>query len=578
MAALTMADPARADIFHSMYGYGGHGASLPPPVVLTSTWWDEQKIEETVCPRYIRERITDSALRRKLEEPLKFGEGLTEATYSEWIVEHARKFFLILCDLGCPEYIFNIIDGSWDDEDLPLSMATIERLELPAVSQDKKFAKKQYSYLVRELVEGQHTDFEDEELVPLEVMSRRTQPGLAKQTVEKVYFPRSREVYYSRRRVPLGYGSHQLPVESFLEEIETLNSITHEHIVKLHLSYTHENVGFLVLSPALELNIKSFVQYPPTTWKSNTKEERRRIIFNWMLCLSDALAYLYDRGIAHGDIKPSSIIIEQKTHRIFLSDIGNSKRLDPTQNIPQSPNCGGIQDMEAYEYGAPELWQRTLVSQESSSPPTNTIFSGRTYRKSSTHSEDSISITNSTQIGQWTAFASNPSKSDVFSLACIFLEILTFQAKRKTTAFASHRSHKNRRSRESAPPDSSFHSNLGQVETWITDSLMKDARKKMDIPFSDGLGLCREMLQRDPENRPDPRGVVGRLYHTVVAPAVAPELPHCGGSEVDVSMGLFTGWKDESGRSLSTASSLGRASKRSTISTINSSDKRWMAI
>lgn len=586
MATLTMVDPGRADFFHSMYGYGGHGTSLPPPVVLNSSWWDEQKIMETVNARYIKHQITDAASRRKLDEPLKFGEGLTESTYCEWIIEHTRKFFLILCDLGCPGYIFNIIDGSWDDEDLPLSMATIERLELPALSQDKKFAKKQYAYLVRELQEGQHTVFQDEEIVPLEVMSRRTQPGSAKQTLEKVYFPRSREVCYTRRRVPLGNAQNQLTHESFLSELETLKSVSHDHIVSLHLSYTHGDIGYLVLEPCIDLNLKTFIQYTPAAWKSNTKEERRRIIFNWMHCLSDALAYLYEKGISHCDIKPTSIIVEQKTNRIFFADIGNSKRLDPVLQAAQSPTqfSPGIPDIEAYDYGAPELWQRTLVLQESSGPPTNTVFSGRTYRKSSTQSEDSLSSTgsNSTQVGQWTAFQSLPSKSDVFSLACIFLEIFSFHAKRKTTAFATHRSVKNRRSRESAPPDSSFHSNLGQVDSWI-ENLHKDARKKSDKPFADGLELCREMLQRDPEARPEPRGVADRLYHTIVGPAVAPEMPHCGmHSVVDPSLSMFGGWiaqRDDSGRSLSASSSIGRASKRSTATSASSiGDKRWLAI
>lgn len=581
MATLTMADPARADFFNSMYGYGGHGSGLPPPVVLTSTWWDEQKIEETVNARYIKQQINDSSLRKKLDEHLRFGEGLTESTYCEWIVEHTRKFFLILCDLGCPEQIFSVIDGSWDDEDLPLSLDTIERLELPAVSQDKKFLKKQYAYLVRELQEGQHTEFQDEEVVPLEVISRRAQPGSAKQTVEKVYFPRTREVFYSRRRVPLGNGQNQLSTENFLNEIETLKSITHDHIVSLHLSYSHENVGYLVLAPCVDLTLKYFLQYPHTTWKRDSKEERRRIIFNWVHCLSDALAYVYEKGISHCDIKPSSIIVDQKTNQVFLADIGNSKRLDPSQQNPQSPNSTGIPDIEAYEYGAPELWQRTLVAQESSSPPTNTTFSGRTYRKSSTHSEDSVSSATSTQIGQWTTLASTPSKSDVFSLACVFLDIFTFQAKRKSTAFTSHRSHKNRRPRESAPPDSSFHSNLGQVGTWI-DTLQKDARKKLDTPLSDGLEFCREMLQRDPEARPDPRAVADRLYHTVVGPAVAPAMPHCGmHSVVDPGLAMFEGWlpqKDCFGRSLSTSSSLGKASKRSTAASSSSGDtKRWFA-
>lgn len=576
MATLTMVDPGRADVFYSMHGYSGYG-NLPPPVVLNSNWWDEQKIAETVNTRYIKQQITDTTLRKRLDEPLGFGEGLTESTYCEWIVEHTKKFFLILCDLGCSDYIFDVIDESWDDEDLPLSITTIERLRLPALSQGRKFAKKQYAYLARGLEEGQHTELQDEEIVPLEVISRRAQPGSARQTLERVYFPRSREVYYTRRRVPIGDGPNKLSVESLMNELETLRSIQHDHIVSLHLSYTHESVGYLVLAPCIDLTLKSFLQYPPTRWKSNSKKERRCIVFNWMHCLSDALAYLYEKGISHCDIKPSSISVESKTNRIFFADIGNSKRLDPVLQAAQSSKQL-IPDIEAYDYGAPELWLRSLVIQAAPSSPTNTIFSGRTYRKPS-HGEDISHGTGfkGTEIGQWTAQVSLPSKSDVFSLACIFLEILNFHAKRKSSVFATHRSLKNRRPRESAPPDSSFHSNLGQVDTWI-DRLHRDARKKTDKSFADCLELCREMLQRDPEARPEPRGVADQLYHTIVGSAVAPDRPHCGmHSVLDPTLAMFGGWVSQKDSSVRiSVSSNGRRSTTTSMSSV--SDNRWLAM
>lgn len=575
MATLTMVDPGRADLFYSMHGYNGYG-NLPPPVLLNSNWWDEQKITETVNTRYIKQQITDSILRKRLDEPLWFGKGLTESTYCEWIVEHTKKFFLILCDLGCPNYIFDVIDESWDDEDLPLSMTTIERLRLPTFSQSRKFSKKQYAYLARGLEEGHHTELQDEEIVPLEVISRRAQPGSARQTLERVYFPRSREIYYTRRRIPLGDGPNKLLPESFMNEIEILKSIQHDHIVSLHLSYTHESIGYLVLAPCIDLSLKSFIQYPPTRWKSNSKEDRRSIIFNWMHCLSDALAYLYEKGISHCDIKPSSISIESKTNRIFFADIGNSKRLDPVLQAAQSSKQL-IPDIEAYDYGAPELWLRSLVTHGITSSPTNTIFSGRTYRRPS-DDNSYYAGHRGTEVSQWTAEVSLPSKSDVFSLACIFLEIFSFHSKRKSSVFATHRSIKNRRPRESAPPDSSFHANLSQVDSWI-ERLHRDARKKTDKPFADGLELCREMLRRGPETRPEPRDVADQLYHTVVGPAVAPDRPHCGmHSVIDPTLAMFGGWvsqKDSSGRCLS-ASSMGRRSTTTSMSSV--SDNRWLAM
>src|SRR5690242_12166947 len=137
MAQLTMVDPSRDIIFSSMYGgYTGSGQSvLPPAVVLTSSFWDDQKIDSTVTTLYIKQKLPNDTLRRKLEEPIDVSGELTDSTFLEWIQERAKKLFLILSELGCAAKIFDLIDGStgaWEDDDLPLSSRSLERMRLGA--------------------------------------------------------------------------------------------------------------------------------------------------------------------------------------------------------------------------------------------------------------------------------------------------------------------------------------------------------------------------------------------------------------------------------------------------------------
>lgn len=69
--------------------------------------------------------------------------------------------------------------------------------------------------------------------------------------------------------------------------------------------------------------------------------------------------------------------------------------------------------------------------------------------------------------------------ADIFSAGCVILELLgAGLLKRSSSSFASHRGarHKNA-GRGGAVLDSSFHKNLGQVETWM-GSLARDADKK----------------------------------------------------------------------------------------------------
>lgn len=74
-----------------------------------SKFWDEIRISHTVTEDFIEEALRRTpgteSLVSKLRQPVAFGDGLTETTYSEWIVSRARKFFLILVDLGIPEQV-----------------------------------------------------------------------------------------------------------------------------------------------------------------------------------------------------------------------------------------------------------------------------------------------------------------------------------------------------------------------------------------------------------------------------------------------------------------------------------------
>lgn len=535
MAQLGNIDAQRHDIFAAMYGGYTGAPALPMPVLLTSTFWDDQKILETLTPCFIRRHVSES-LRKKMDNQLKFGEGLTDCTYADWIAERTSKVFLILVEIGAADKIFDIIDGSWDDDDLPLSIESLARLNM-GTSLEKKFFKKQHLFMVRELLPQTHVDYKDDETVPLEVIYHRIPSTRSSTSVEKVYFPRQRGVYFTRRRVPIGDGPSQISPELLMEELNAMRNITHPHIVAIHATYTQGDYGYLVLSPTIDVNLRMFIQYPPSTFKSLTKDAQKLLLIDWMHCLSDAVAFLHEECLAHGDLKPSNIIIDA-AHKIYLSDIGNSRALDPK---PTSV------DIEAYEYGAPELWVRALTSHEA--PSSAVTFSGRIRRRSSTSSDSlpSSPVEKSIHLGAWkTDYTVDHSNSDVYSLGCIFADILTVYAKRKSSAFHSHRSARNRRPRESAPPDASFHANMHQVESWF-DGIEKRARDKNDATLEGCIGLVHDMMHRDPAQRPRARMVEKELYKTVLGMSEE-GLPHCGMHtivEVDAGLGLFGGWDED---------------------------------
>lgn len=438
-----MVDQHRDALFNSFYGgYVGGGGALPPPVVLNNDFWDDHKINTTVTVRYIELHLNDTQ-RLKLTQPLDG--GLTDCTYGEWILERAKKLFLILTELGASDWIFNLIDQSWSDDDLPLSAECLAKMDL-GPSLEKKFAKKQHLYLLRDLNSGSHVDYEEYEHVPIEVI---IQPGAASPApMEKVYFPRQRDKFFTRRRIPLGDNMGEVSEHTFMAEISRMKSLSHPNIVGIHSTYTYQECGYILHTPTLEATLKSFLIYPTAHFRALPRPSQKKTLLTWLHQLASALYFLHINGITHSDLRPSTITVDTSTSALLLTDLGTL------------PRPGNADPKETYEYSPPELHPAPL--RHPLTPPHSPISQRRPDEKPL-----------------------------VFTLSAIFLSILTFYAKHKATQFASHRTH-NR--------DSSFHANLPAVDTWIV-KLATRAEKKGDQELLRALRVTRRGLSRFPEER-----------------------------------------------------------------------------
>ncbi|KAF3261163.1 hypothetical protein TWF192_009095 [Orbilia oligospora] len=538
-------------------------------------------VSSSTRPRITKEFIED-CLRKvpateplipRLSQPVGFGDGLTETTYAEWIISRAQKLFLILVDLGIPEQIFWITDDSWGDDDLPISLESIPRLKLSRVVDpvlDRKFHKAQYNYLLRFLYNGAHIDFEEFETVPLDIIKNYS--VLFSQPVDQVRCPRNPDNLFTRKRFPLVDRDGNSLLPEFMEEVESFRVVSHRHIVELWASYTFKGHGYLLLSPATDFTLRSFLHNPPAEFSKMAEDSRRFKLLDWMRCLSDGLAYLYDQEIPHGDIRPRSIVIDGKTGEIYFSDVGSQRRLA----FARTANAN---DNERYEYSAPELFLRVAQFSISQSPTGLHFDGGRTGRRMAnpahrdtlegkkkgsinvpptsadgtetsrrfslqsdfapsftssnqacrgtpmsgacsplsfdapSHAESHRTFTTSqkgvstgaVQVAEW--ICRPAAKSDVFSLGCIMLDMLTFHSqKKKLSNFPSARARHNRAagSRGGGQPDSSFHANIPETNEWIKD-LHKEATKRDDEVVAAVLVLVSQMLSKDPEERPSPR-------------------------------------------------------------------------
>ena len=498
-----------------------------------SSWWSDERINTTVTREYITAKLPSSTLHK----PLAFGDGLTDDTYLDWILIRGKRLFLILLDVGIPDYIFEAVDRSLDDSDLPLSEETIWDLNLShgrTNTLDKSFYRCQFRYLVQQLYEGSHVDYDGQEIVPVKSVGKR--PGiLPTQSVDKV---RNGDVIYARRRVPLE-GENGVDKIHFILHLKTLQRLRHPHLVSVFATYTQGDYGHVLFTPNLEVTLKTYLDETPKSFKSLPKAERRRILLSWIHCLTDAIAYLHGSGYAHQAIRPSNIYVSGD-NRIYL---GESAALDALENK------ANVYDREVYEYASPEQWQRKPILQElaplrvtlhgggrtaravpktrsgslspddrfrrpSQASPKRNIHRPQSARTRSSHAPSASIVTSSsatptTDTSLTTSSSSTDASAlpkrtiittfapvslpslfppDVFSLSTIHVHLLSalfslasgsqFASKFSSKNLKQHLAKRNRiAGRGGAPPDRSFHANLAQVGSWM-DKIEKEARGK----------------------------------------------------------------------------------------------------
>ncbi|KAK0634603.1 kinase-like domain-containing protein [Bombardia bombarda] len=527
-------------------------------------WWEPELIDRTVTRQFVCSHLLPQEIER-LDRPLGFGDGLTDGTYWEWIDEKAKRIFLILVDLGVPDQIFGVIDDSWDDEDLPIALDQVERLALtPSKDEksEKRFYYRQFYYLLRPLQQGGHNVYQENEVVPLDIVDKKqTLAATQSHHDDKVALPNQPGTVFLRRRIPVGPSSGDssgcLSPEDFLYEINGIKNVYNQHLISYWASYTYQGNGYVLFTSATDFTLKSFLTTVPSCVKNLDKQVRRQLVMNWIHCLVDTLCFIHNRGLSHGNIKPSTVLFSNDNH-VFFADF---TRFNPEVMASMADKTSF--DKESYDYAAPEQWFRP-----SSSPPSPGIRRGTLSSLGSSADSAHFSINRGSDYSSNSAMSMmhaptpqlNPQAADVFSLGCVILELLSFLLKKHGRPFAQHRAAKHKSpGRGGAVLDSSFHKNLGQVESWMTQ-LAKEASKKDDQVFrgiTPMLHVVERMLALHPSERPAAHDVQTKMYQ-ILRDASGISEPHC--------VHQYGGWDFGIGSLKLSSSSVPRSSSYDTMS------------
>ena len=339
------------------------------------------------------------------------------------------RICLILTGMGQQQLLEDFLDSGICDDDLHLQRDRLQRvLREDHLDYVGTFLSEQYRAKPRPWGEGDHAKMEDEEPLPLEYGKpyKRGSYGM----VTRVRDSDSGAIYALKQQIVGSVESRNARARKHLEdEMKRLRGLQHKHVIKLVKSYERADTYGLLLAPAA---MSDLVVLLDRFRKNRICPEERCLDQQWLRpefltafgCLSQGLAYIHGKDIRHKDVKPGNILFQKAVGedkaRFLWADFGLAYDFSATGNSKTDST-----NIYSKRYVAPEI----LVT---------SINPARDERRASMMSLDRIiergEASTNVEAGDpeekiLSGFredvdTSHGRKTDIFSLGCVFLELL----------------------------------------------------------------------------------------------------------------------------------------------------------
>ncbi|RYO21728.1 hypothetical protein AA0111_g9589 [Alternaria arborescens] len=307
---------------------------------------------------------------------------------------------------------------------------------------------------------GQHVTFSATDVIPLSHISHLGSSMCA--SVDKVL---CRRVALARKTMRC---DRRWTVTDALQEVYHLQNLRHYHIVQLVGTYLQGRNFSILMYPAADMHLGTFLE-DTLDMSMEDSMDRRYFLGSTLGCLTSAVAFIHEQTTKHMDIKPHNILVRSdgSWRRVYITDFGLSRSFasqghsqtdGPTSRTPR--------------YCAPEVY-------------------------------------NYEQRGR---------SADVFSLGCVFLEILTTVCHIDLHVFTD--------ARRGDGDDESFHANLERAVWWARRNLraskpvinIKRGAVADDAVLEMAAELVISMVAQEPEKRPTAVGVLSHLTSLPLRP------------------------------------------------------------
>ena len=423
---------------------------------------------------------------------------------------------LILTGMQRQHLLEFFLDRSIVDGNLPLEKKEIEEvLNGDHANYALTFFTEQYRAVPRQWDEGDHLTLEEEEPLPLlwEQEYNRGSYG----AVDKVRDKFSGETYAQKKQlIDKENEQENAATRKHLEgEIERLRVLRHKHIVQFVKSYERgEDYGFL-LRPAANYSLERLIErYYRNKFSfhedCDDREWLRPVFMIVFGCLSRGLAYIHAHNIRHKDVKTANILLERAEKnidrtRVLWADFGLAYDFSATKNSKTRSK-----EMYSQRYAAPEI---LAVNRGPVTDKRGSIYSLGSIPQNGEEMRIDAKIESDFQEDELTGHGR---KTDIFSLGCVFLEILGALVDSRLPLDEQTPKDPQRTSKErpedhanGAPKDvpnktPMFCKYIPELTAWAQGHQQNDQKRELTPLFQ----LAVKMIRADPRERPEINDVV----------------------------------------------------------------------
>lgn len=238
---------------------------------------------------------------------------------------------------------------------------------------------------------------------------------------------------YARKSI--GGVRQQHTREVIQAELKIIHALDHPHIVRVLLTYEERQQFSIIMHPLAENDLETYLAS-----KVCETERELSLIWKWMACLVNTLAYIHSKGIRHKDIKPRNVLV--KRDKIYFTDFGSAHMF----------NEGG----ESTTTGRPSGHTRTFCAPE--------VINEESRNRS----------------------------SDVFSLGCVLAEMVAWSCKIPIVEY-----HNSVRGTRDSTGLVYYHDAIERVRKWFEESSpLYDARPKELYQL-----VLKHMMRKKPDAR-----------------------------------------------------------------------------